>query len=81
MNNYQDTFQKMAMKWPSALVARQEIYKITGGLISPRTMANLDSQGKGPRERIVRGGKVACVYPGQISLLSAFRNFMQAYSG
>ena len=59
MNNYQDTFQKMAMKWPSALVARQEIYKITGGLISPRTMANLDSQGKGPRERIVRGGKVA----------------------
>ena len=33
-----DIFTKMAEKWPSALVARTEIKKFTGGLIAPATM-------------------------------------------
>jgi hypothetical protein len=55
----QDIFQKMKEKWPSALVARTEIGKFTGGLISPRTMANMDSLGKGPKQKVFRGNKVA----------------------
>jgi hypothetical protein len=44
-----DVFNKMADKWPSALVARTEIGKFTGGLLSPGTMKNLDSLAKAPR--------------------------------
>lgn len=39
---------ELANKWPSAIVARKDIAKFTGGLLSPKTMANLDSLGKGP---------------------------------
>lgn len=54
-------FQRMAERWPSSLVARDRISDFTGGLISPGRMANLDSQGAGPRNRIRVGRKVA--YP------------------
>lgn len=43
------------------LISRSLVGKITGGLIAPRTMANLDSLGKGPRKRVRVGKKVA--YP------------------
>ena len=39
---------KMKEKWPSAIVARHQIGLFTGGLISPKTMANLAAAGKGP---------------------------------
>jgi hypothetical protein len=51
----------MAEKWPSTLVVRNEIGKFTGGILQPRTMANLDSVGKGPEGRFRFGRKVA--YP------------------
>jgi hypothetical protein len=35
-------------KWDSTIVARSEVRKFTGGMISPGTMANLDSRGEGP---------------------------------
>ncbi|WBF66038.1 hypothetical protein LN040_09860 [Desulfovibrio subterraneus] len=35
-----------------AIFARTEVGRLTGGVIAPRTLANLDSLGKGP------GGKV-----------------------
>ncbi len=54
-------FQRMAERWPSSLVARDRISDFTGGLISPGRIANLDSQGEGPRNRIRVGRKVA--YP------------------
>jgi hypothetical protein len=38
-----DIFQEMADKWPSAIVARTEIAKFSGGLISAKYAANLDS--------------------------------------
>ncbi len=54
-------FQKMAEKWPSVWVARTEAEKFSGGMISEKYLANLDSAGKGPAGRIRCGRKV--VYP------------------
>lgn len=53
--------QQMAANWPSPIVARTEIEKFTGGLISEKYQANLDSAGKGPAGRIRVGRKIA--YP------------------
>lgn len=44
-------FSCLAEKWPSPVVARREFGKFTGGLISAKYMANLDSQGLGPEGR------------------------------
>ena len=55
-----DVFQEMAEKWDSAMVARTQIEKFTGGLMSAKYMANLDSMGLGA-ERVTVGRKVA--YP------------------
>jgi len=38
----------MADKWPSAIVSREKVGDFTGGLMSPRYLANLDSIGEGP---------------------------------
>lgn len=54
-------FSELAAKWPSAWVARTEAKDFSGGLISEKYLANLDSQGKGPAGRIRCGRKVA--YP------------------
>lgn len=43
------------------IVGRRIVFKITGGLISQRTMANLDSKGLGPKERIRVGRQIG--YP------------------
>jgi len=55
------SFQIMAENWPSPFIARQEVGKFTGGIINPKYLANLDSQGKGPKGRIKVGRKIA--YP------------------
>lgn len=41
-------FSKLAKAWPSPIVSRTEISKFSGGLLTPRTLANLDSLGIGP---------------------------------
>lgn len=41
-------FQELSKRWPSAIVARHEVPKFTGGLLNARTLANLDSLGEGP---------------------------------
>lgn len=41
-------FQELGKRWPSAIVARHEVPKFTGGLLNARTLANLDSLGEGP---------------------------------
>jgi len=56
-----DLFRKMAASWPSAIVGRTEISRFTGGVISEKSLANLDSKGLGPRGRIRIGRKIA--YP------------------
>ena len=55
-----ETLEDLRSKWPSTLVPRERIYEFSGGLINPRTMANLDSRGEGP-DRMRIGKKVA--YP------------------
>lgn len=50
-----DIYDEMAEKWPSAVVARRELARFSGGLLNPRSVANLDSAGKGPpRKKIGR---------------------------
>ncbi|MGA3085434.1 MAG: hypothetical protein ABSE95_11650 [Thermodesulfobacteriota bacterium] len=51
----------MAAKWPSSFVSRQEVGHFTGGIISEKYLANLDSRGLGPKGRIRVGRKIA--YP------------------
>ena len=49
---------RLADSWPSAYVARQEIKKFSGGIITPKTLANLDCKGVGPEGRFRVGRKV-----------------------
>lgn len=46
--------------WPPVL-ARDRVAEYTGGLISPKSLANLDSLGKGPSRRVKLGRRVG--YP------------------
>ena len=55
-----DIFQEMDDRWTSAIVARTEIERFTGGMISRKYIANLDSEGYGP-VRVTIGRKVG--YP------------------
>jgi hypothetical protein len=61
MNKDQISFQSMAEAWGCPYVAREELKKFTGGLLSPRYAANLDAQRKGIEGRIRCGRKV--LYP------------------
>lgn len=58
----------LAARWPSSLVAREKIAEFTGGILTPKTLANLDATGEGPKGRITVGRKVA--YP--VDLLIAW---------
>lgn len=58
--NQKFDFKQFAQKWHAPVVVRTEVGKFSGGLLHPRTMANIDSRGEGP-ERIRFGKKVA--YP------------------
>lgn len=40
---------KLKEQWGSAWLARPQVGKFTGGLVSPGTMANHDCRGTGPR--------------------------------
>ena len=51
----------MAERWPSPFVARGEVGRFSGGMLTSKYLANLDSAGKGPTGRIRIGRKVA--YP------------------
>ena len=50
----------LAVKWPSSIVARKRVSEFSGGILSEKYLANLDSQGLGP-ERLYIGRQVA--YP------------------
>lgn len=54
-------FEDMAKAWGCPYVAREELKRFTGGLLSPRYAANLDAQRKGIEGRIRCGRKV--LYP------------------
>ena len=54
-------FEDMAKAWGCPYVAREELRRFSGGLLSPRYAANLDAQKKGIEGRIRCGRKV--LYP------------------
>ena len=54
-------FKSMLAKWPSSFVARERIGEFSGGILTPRYCANLDSKGLGPEGRVRVGRKIA--YP------------------
>ena len=56
--NVSNLLASMADKWPSPLVARTEIERFTGGIISEKYLANLDCQGRGPAGRVRVGRKI-----------------------
>jgi hypothetical protein len=51
----------LAEHWQSPLIARGEVRTFTGGLLSEKYLANLDSKGLGPKGRVKIGRKIA--YP------------------
>lgn len=51
----------LAEKWPSTIVARSRIKQFTGGMMSPGTLANLDSQGQGPPCQVKIGRNIGYV--------------------
>jgi len=61
MNKDQISFHGMAEAWGCPYVAREELKKFSGGLLSPRYAANLDAQRKGIEGRIRCGRKI--LYP------------------
>jgi len=60
MKNNVDLSQ-LAEKWPSAIVSRDKVEDFSGGAIKAKYLANLDSQGEGPKGRFRVGRKI--VYP------------------
>ena len=42
-------FSELADAWGSPIVARESVGSFSGGLLNPRTMANIDSLGSGPK--------------------------------
>lgn len=64
----QDIYLSMIEKWPSAVVARTHIEEFTGGLISPKYIANLDCIGEGP-PRVLFGRKVGYPVEGLVAWL------------
>ena len=53
-----DMFQEMVQAWGSPVVPRQKVGEFSGGLLNPRTMANLDSLGIGPKSKRRVGSRV-----------------------
>ncbi|AGW11945.1 hypothetical protein DGI_0003 [Megalodesulfovibrio gigas DSM 1382 = ATCC 19364] len=53
--------EKLISRWPSALVARRDFSKFSGGLYSAKTLANADCSGTGPHGAVRVGAQVA--YP------------------
>ena len=51
-------FQQMLDKWPAQIVARTEVPTFTGGMMTEKYQANLDSAGLGPPGRIRCGRKI-----------------------
>lgn len=66
-------FKEMVERWPSPVVARREVDRFTGGAISSKSMANLDSSREGCPGRFRIGRMV--VYPA-----AELANWLQARS-
>lgn len=55
-----ETFlEELRAKWPSTIVSRSHFDRFSGYAISGKTIANLESEGKGPKNKFFVGGKAA----------------------
>lgn len=70
-DNMLSLIDEMAAKWPSSVVARTEIQKFTGGVYSPKTIANLDSLGRGIEDRFYIGKSIVYPVPSLVAWLKA----------
>ena len=57
-NSSNFNLDSLADSWPSPIVARSEVGTFSGGLLHPRTLANLDSLNEGPGKIMI--GNRAC---------------------
>jgi hypothetical protein len=55
------SFALMAEKWPSPILARNEIERLKGGVVTRKYLSNLDCLGRGPKGRFLIGRRI--VYP------------------
>jgi len=53
-------FKPLCERWPSAIVAREQVGLFSGGVLSPRYVANLDSVGRGPSRFKI--GRKSCYF-------------------
>jgi hypothetical protein len=60
----------LADKWSSSIVARRRVKEFSGGILSEKYMANLDSQGLGP-PRMHLGRQVAYPVDGLIEWMES----------
>lgn len=56
-----DIYDKLEAAWPAPIVARREVTRFSGGVLNPRSMANLDSLGEGPPK--LKLGEKMVAYP------------------
>lgn len=61
MNDITKPLAALGEKWRAPIVARTEIREFSGGALSEKYMANLDSSGMGPAGRFRCGRKIC--YP------------------
>lgn len=54
-------FEELKNRWPSPVVARVSIKEFSGGVLNPKTLANFDCLGTGPKGAFKVGRKT--VYP------------------
>ncbi len=59
MKSIRIDLSEMAKAWPSPIVVRSKVPEFSGGLLNPRTLANHDSKGTGPRGKIRCGRLIA----------------------
>jgi len=62
-----ELLSSLPAKWTSTFVERQQVGNFSGGLLNPKYMANLDSQGKGPENTIKFGRKRGYYVPSLIT--------------
>lgn len=77
MNQKEAFAAKLKASWPSPFVARREVGKFSGGLLHPRTLANIDSDCNrlGPPKIKLNGRGVAYDRDGLIDWLLDRMNF------
>lgn len=50
-------YVRLMRSWNGPYVPRSKVGEFTGGLVAPKTVANADSEGTGPKERVTIGSR------------------------